>query len=138
MILLLDFTNEKLSLARVTPKDARWIAAPGGTSAGKAVEKALKAFGMPAKKPKAVAVAVGGEKGVRNVSWSTVRSGIAAANALAFAWRVPVVPVSVRGDESRDALASLARAAAKGAAIGPWASALYSGEPTITKAKPRI
>lgn len=136
MILLLDFRNDGLYLARIAPKDARWIAAPGGTPAGRAVEKAMKAFGMPAKKPKSIAVAVGGEKGMRDVSWSTVRAAIAAANALAFAWRVPIVPVPVRGDETREAVEALVRTAAKGAKVGTWASALYSGEPTITKAKP--
>lgn len=136
MILFLDFRNDSMSVARITSKDARWVAAPGRTPAGKAVEKAMKAFGMPAKKPTSVAVAVGGEKGVRDVSWSTVRAAIAAANALAFAWRVPIVPVPVRGDESRAATETLVRAASKGAKIGTWASARYSGEPTITKAKP--
>lgn len=138
MILFLDFRNDRLSIARIAAKDAQWVAVPGGTPAGKAVEKAMKAFGMPAKKPASVAVAVGGERGVRDVSWSTVRAAIAAANALAFAWRVPIVPVPVCGDEPRTAIESLVRAAAKGAKIGTWASARYSGEPTITKAKPLL
>lgn len=136
MILFLDFRNDRMAVARIAPKDARWVVVPGRTLAGKAVEKAMKAFGMPAKKPTSIAVAVGGEKGVRDVSWSTVRAAIAAANALAFAWRVPIVPVPVRGDETRADLEARARASAKGAKIGTWASARYSGEPTITKAKP--
>jgi len=138
MILFLDLRNDKFSFAAIEAKKAKWVRTPGAVSVGGSLAKALRSFGMPKKRPSTVAVAAGGDPVLRNVSWSTVRAGIAAANALALAWNVPVATVPVRGDEAPTQVEDLVRAAAKDAKRGTWASARYSGEPTITKAKPLL
>lgn len=138
MILYLDLRNDRFSFAAIEAKRATWVRTPGAVSVGGSLAKALKAFGMPKKRPTAVAVAAGGDPALRNVSWSTVRAAIAAANALALAWNVPVATVPVRGDETADEVEAMVREAAKVAKRGVWASARYSGEPTITKAKPLL
>lgn len=135
MILFLDLRNDRAAFAAVDAKKATWLERPPSTGA---LAKALKALGMPRRRPSAVVVAMGGEPGKRNVSWSTVRAGVAAANSLALAWHVPSVALPVVGDEDRVALAARVRAAAKDAKPGAWVTAAYSGEPTITKAKPQL
>jgi hypothetical protein len=137
MILLLDFTNETARIAAVGAKDATWTAAPPFAKGGvfRAFDKARRAKGFPKGKPACVAVALSAKGFARDVSWSTVRAGVAMANGLAFAWGVPSVAVGVTGAESQDELAVAARVAAKKAKKGVWVSATYSGEPTITKAK---
>ena len=89
-----------------------------------------------------------GEKGKRNMSWSTVRAAVALTNALAFAWGVPAVAVRA-GEESSApsapsvppapvndiSFASLAEKAIAGAESDAKVSATYDGEPNITKAK---
>ncbi len=137
--LYLDFRNDKVTLAAIGAKASRWIALPAGTPVGRAVDAAIRRLGFRSRKPACVAVAAGGPREKRNVSWSTVRAGVAAANALAFAWNVGVTDVLVDGDETRQALEAMVFAACARMAPGEgWASALYSGEPTITKAKPLI
>ena len=46
-----------------------------------------------------------------------------------------MIAVPICGDEARDAVAVMVRKAAKKAKLGKWISAIYNGEPTITKAK---
>ncbi|MEY4744928.1 MAG: hypothetical protein RL272_873 [Candidatus Parcubacteria bacterium] len=136
-ILYFDFRNDKVALAAVAKKASRWIELPAGTPTGRAVDAALRRLGFRAKHPSCVTVAAGGAREKRNVSWSTVRAGVAAANALAFAWNVGVSDILIDGDETHEALEAKIRAACAGMKPGEgWASALYSGEPTITKAKP--
>ncbi|HTM68350.1 MAG TPA: hypothetical protein VL426_03555 [Candidatus Binatia bacterium] len=138
MILFIDLRNDRHDFAAVDAKRTKWLTTPAASSSSGPLAKALKAFGMPKRKPSAVAVAMGGEPGKRDVSWSAVRAGVAAANALALAWNVPAVAVAVAGDESRLALEDMVRKVAKGAASGAWVPAKYSGEPTITQAKPLL
>ncbi|HTK05482.1 MAG TPA: hypothetical protein VL500_07890 [Candidatus Eisenbacteria bacterium] len=138
MILFLDLRNDRFSFAAIEAKRTKWVRTPGAVSVGGSLAKALKAFGMPKRRPTAVIVAAGGDPALRNVSWSTVRAAVAAANALALAWNVPVASMPVNGDEEPAMLEKMIRAAAKGAKRGVWASARYSGEPTITKAKPLL
>lgn len=135
MILYLDLRNDTYAFAAIEAKKATWVTASGGTSAAGPLAKAFKEFGLLKKKPTCVALAIGGDAAKRNVSWSTVRAGVATANALALAWNVPVARIHVEGDETHGAIETLVRKAAKAAKPGEWASAVYSGEPTITKAK---
>lgn len=135
MILYLDLRRDEVTLAAVDDKGAKWLAVPGDNMIGQALAKAKRPFGLLRKKPACVVVAMNAPDAVRNVSWSGVRQGVATANSLAFAWGVPVTAVRVCGDEPREALAEMVRKAAIGAQPGEWVSAVYSGEPTITKAK---
>lgn len=135
MILFFDFTNETASIAAIGAKGAKWTSAPTGRGVFRAFDKARRSKGFPKGKPSCVAVALSAKGVVRDVSWSTVRAGVAMANGLAFAWGVPSVAVGVTGAESSDELAVAARIAAKTAKKGVWVSAAYSGEPTITQAK---
>ncbi len=137
--LFLDFRNDGTTIAAIGAKRSRWSMLPAGTATGAAVAAALRTLGLRTRKPSCIVVAAGGDREKRNVSWSTVRAGVAAANALAFAWNVGATDVPVDGDESRETLEAKVRAACAGAKPGEgWASALYSGEPTITKAKPLL
>ena len=138
MILYLDFRNDTFFFAVIEDKKAKWVTEPGGTSAGGPLAKAFKEFDLLKKKPNCIALAMGGDMGKRNVSWSTVRAGVATANALALAWHIPVARIHVEGDETYAVLETLVREEAKKAKLGEWASAVYSGEPTITKAKPLL
>lgn len=135
MILFLDFTNETARVAAVGAKGAKWVAAPTGRGVFRAFDKARRSKGFPKGKPTCVAVTLSAKGIARDVSWSTVRAGVAMANGLAFAWGVPSVAVGVTGAESPDELVIATRAAAKTAKKGKWVSATYSGEPTITVAK---
>ncbi len=135
MILFLDFTNETARVAAVGAKGAMWVSAPTGRGVFRAFDKARRSKGFPKGKPSCVAVALSAKVASRDVSWSTVRAGVAMANGLAFAWGVPSVAVVVTGAESPDELAAAARVAAKKAKKDVWVSATYSGEPTITVAK---
>lgn len=135
MILFLDFTNETARIAAVGAKGATWGVAPTRRGVFRAFDKARRSKGFPKGKPSCVAVALSAKGVVRDVSWSTVRAGVAMANGLAFAWGIPSVAVGVTGAETQDELATAARVAAKKAKKGVWVSATYSGEPTITTAK---
>ncbi len=138
MILYLDLRRDEVTIAALDANDAktaRWSVLSGDNMIGRALDKAKKAFGLLRKNPSCVVLAVNAPEAVRNVSWSGVRQGVATANTLAFAWGVPVASVQVCGDESREAVAELALKAAEGAKKGEWISAIYSGEPSITKAK---
>lgn len=84
-----------------------------------------------------------GERGERNMSWSTVRAAVALGNALAFAWDVPAVRIedsrqeAGEGEDGRDAaLRDEATRALREAAPDARVSATYDGEPNITKPKP--
>ncbi len=133
--LYVDLRNGSLRFAAVGPKTAAWSVAPGGAVVGKGLAKALATLGFRRARPSCVAVATGGEPGSRDVSWSTVRSGVAVGNTLAFAWHVPVVAVAIRGDETPAAVEEAVRRACAGAKAGEWVRAGYSGEPNITTPK---
>ena len=135
MILYLDIRRDEVTIAAVEAKAARWLVVPGDNMIGRALDKAKKGFGLLRKNPACIVLAVNAPEAVRNVSWSGVRQGVATANSLAFAWGLPVAAVQVCGDEPREAVAEMVRKAAEGAKKGEWLSAIYSGEPTITKAK---
>lgn len=135
MLLYLDIRRDAVTLAAVEAKTAKWVALTGDNMIGKALDKAKKSFGLAKKKPTCVVLAMNAPDSVHNVTWSGIRQGVATANTLAFAWDVPVVQVQVCGDESREAVAELARKAAKAAKKGAWVSAIYSGEPNITVSK---
>ncbi len=135
MLLYLDLRRDEVTLAAVDARGAKWLVVPGDNMIGRALDKAKKPFGLLRKKPTGVVLAMNAPGAVRNVSWSGVRQGVATANSLAFAWGVPVAAVGICGDESRQALAEMARRAADGAKLGEWVGAVYSGEPTITKSK---
>jgi tRNA A37 threonylcarbamoyladenosine modification protein TsaB len=132
MILFLDVRNDGATAAVLDAKAAKWTTVAGQRAGFDALAKAKRLLG--ARAPACVVVAMGaGEK--RDVSWSTVRAGVAMANALAFAWGVPAAEIAVAGDDPRAEVEKRVRAAAKKAKRGRWVGAAYSGEPTITKAK---
>jgi hypothetical protein len=138
MILYLDIRRDHVALAAVDAKSAKWLDLKGDNKVGAALAKAKLSLGIGRRKPKAVVVAVNAADATpetRNVSWSGIRQGIATANALAFAWGVPVCSLEVRGDEARTALREPILTAAKKAKDGVWVRAAYDGEPNITVAK---
>ncbi|MEY4723326.1 MAG: hypothetical protein RLZZ324_839 [Candidatus Parcubacteria bacterium] len=105
---------------------------------GDAVRSAAAALAVARKKkthsgrPTCIVVAVNAPGAVRDVSWSMIRSSVAAVNSMAFALKVPVCGVAVLGSETDDELAAAALVAARGAKLGTWVGPEYSGEPTIT------
>jgi len=136
MILFLDVRNAATTVGAIDTKKERWLSVEGDRSGMLAVAKARAKFGIDRKPPQAVVVAMNAPgANARDVSWSSVRAGIAVANALAFAWGVPVAAIAVNGDEAPEAVVALARDAAAHAEPGVWVSAHYSGEPNITTPK---
>lgn len=141
MIILLDFTNaaSRVAAFSVSPRrrgarGAVWFSAPADRSVMAALAAARKRKPFSGA-PTCVIVAQNAPGATRDVSWSAIRSAIAAGNAFAFASGVPVATVLLAGGESDARIAELARAAAKGAKKGEWTRAAYDGEPTITKPK---
>ncbi len=135
MFLLLDIRNNYVTIAVIDAARDRRTTVTGERVGFRAFARAQTTL-LRGKKPSCVAIVMNASAdAVRDVSWSAVRAGVATANALAFAWSVPSVAVRVRGDESRSALAELARAVVKKAKKGHWVTAAYFGEPNITTAK---
>lgn len=133
MILFFDLRNDGAAVGAIDASADRWISASGRRIGFRMLARARSMLG--GKKPSCVAVAMNASDARRDVSWSTVRAGVAMANALAFAWNVPAAEVRVAGGEPRKALAGLVRKAAKEAKKGRPVGAIYSGEPHITTAK---
>lgn len=134
MILYIDIQNRKSTIGLLGARKAEWItsASKGGVYA--LLEKADRRFGIFTKRPTAVVLASGNEG--RDVSWSALRTGIAVANTLAFAWGAVVTGVVREDGDTEKETAAKIRTAAKRAKRGDWRKAMYSGEPNITKAKP--
>ena len=137
MILFVGFSDAVSRVAAVHPRGALWFTAPSGRSAVAAIAAARKRKGFGAT-PTCVVVARAAAGAAERVSWSSVRSAVSAANAIAFAFGVPAVSVALDGTESQDRIAVLVRAAARGAKRGARVSATYDGEPTITVAKSKL
>lgn len=140
LVLYLDVRNARTSVTRFTMEKGTMVGkkvSVTGARIGAALAKASIAFRFSKTKFSCIAVATGGSRATRDVSWSGIRAGIAAANALGFAWGVPVVEVAVQGDETPAMVASLVREAAKEAKKGSHVTPLYDGEPNITTPKPR-
>lgn len=135
-VLFLDVRNDLTTVILFTADKplGKKVVVDGGRI-GAALVKAGKAFGFARIKPVCIVVALGGSREVRNASWSAVRAGVAAGNALAFAWGVPAVSVAVRGDETPADIAQMVRDAAKKSVGRSRVLPLYDGEPTITKPK---
>ncbi len=66
------------------------------------------------------------------MTWSAVRAAVTMGNSLAFAWGVPAVRLS---PENEVGLAKAATKALDDADVNSRVSALYDGEPNITKPK---
>jgi hypothetical protein len=135
MILFLDIKNDGAVAGAVDAEGAKWVSVAGDRAGLRALAKAKTVFGLARRKPTSVVVSMNAPDATRDVSWSGIRAGVATANALAFAWGVPVAGVLVSGDESKDELARRVRAAAESAKKGIWVAAAYDGEPNITVAK---
>ena len=136
MVLLLDHSGERLVFGALGGRKDKWLRTPPVVGGFGPLAKAFKAFGLRRRPPRAVVAALYDRAaGAPHVPWSVVRAAVAAANTLAFAWNVPVAAIRLSGRESRDEVAALALAAAAKAPPGEWISAVYSGEPNISKAK---
>jgi hypothetical protein len=143
MILLIDFRNESLGYAAVSAKgrgadQAVWHRTAPSTNNLSELASAMAKIGLSGRKPESIVVTLVSRSGSVKVSWSVIRTAVAAANTLAFAWNVPVAPLSVSGDEPPERLEEMARKAASSAKLGGWVSAVYGGEPSISKAKPLL
>jgi hypothetical protein len=139
-ILVLDYHNRGFRFGAVGAARSRWLEKVAPTAGSfRPLAAAFKEFGLPRQRPSVIVVALGDRSaGAEHVSWSTVRAAIATANTLAFAWQVPCVAARVRGTETTDELAVLARQVAVKAPVGNWVQAAYDGEPHITMAKPKL
>ncbi len=136
MTLLLDFGANWLRFGALDGRELKWVQAAEGTSAFHGLRQALKKFGLERRLPDAVGVVQFSQReGEPHIPWSTVRSAVAMGNTLAFAWNAPVFAVRLSGEESGDEIAAKCRQASEQAGTGHWASALYDGEPNITKSK---
>jgi len=135
-VLYLDVRNARTSVTLFDGTGSKKVSV-AGARVGAALAKAAKTFRFVKNKVSCVAVATGGDRATRDVSWSGIRAGIAAANALGFAWGVPVVEVVVRGDERPAESAALVKEAVAVAKKGSHVTPLYDGEPNITTPKAR-
>lgn len=135
MILFIDITNERSRVGLIAARRAIWRSAPGRDALMTLLTAAKRARRIPARGATFVLAALSAPGSVRDASWSAVRGAVAAANALSFAWGVPATTALLRGDEPEDVVAAIARVAAKRAGKGSRASAVYDGEPHITKPK---
>ncbi len=133
MVLFLDIRNDRAIIAIVEVERAQWMSVKGERVGFRSFDRVKKVLGK--KKPGAVIVAVGEPSTKRALSWSTMRTGVAMANGLAFAWDIPVVAIEICGDETRGELAEMVKKAAKKAKKNRWITTSYNGEPNITKAK---
>lgn len=134
MILYIDIQNRKSTIGLVTARKAEWITSASKGGVYSLLEKADTRFGIFTKRPTAVVLASGSEG--RDVSWSALRTGVAVANTLAFAWDAVVSGVVREDGDTEKETAAKIRTAAKRAIRGGWRKAVYSGEPNITKPKP--
>jgi len=133
MILYLEFRNGYQRLAAVDTRSAVFLERRRDRGEFAALAAAKRKFGLARRHPTAIVAAVFPE-GSPEVSWSTVRAAIAVANALGFAWNVPVAGVLADGLDAKQ-LATAIRAAAQHAKPEARLTAHYNGEPNITKAK---
>lgn len=131
MILYLEFRNGRQRLGLVGGGRAAWLRRRQDRGEFAALSAAGRQFGLARRRPTAVVAAVF-PQGAPDVSWSTVRTAVAMANALAFAWDVPAVGMNPDGLDDEALLKAIA-AAAKKARRGARLAARYSGEPHITK-----
>jgi hypothetical protein len=137
MILVLEFGNERSWFGAIGARTARWLSSPAVAGDLSSLDKSLRRLGFSARRPPTGIVAVLADRsvGAPHVSWSLVRSAVAAVNAMAFAWGVTAAAVRYSGRESREELAAMARRAAASAKGSEWVSALYSGMPNISTPK---
>ena len=133
MVLFLDIRNDSAIVAIIEVQRARWMSMKGERVGFRLFDRVKKVLGK--KKPEAVIVAVGEPSAKRALSWSTMRTGVAMANGLAFAWGIPLAPIEICGDETRGELAEMVKKAANKAKKNRWITTSYNGEPNITKAK---
>jgi hypothetical protein len=131
MILYLEFRNGYQRLGAVGARTAEFLECRRDRGEFAALAEAREKFGLARRRPAAIVAAVFPE-GSPEVSWSTVRAAVSVANALGFAWGVPVVGVRPDGLEEA-ALAVAVRTAAAKAAPTARLHARYDGEPNITK-----
>ena len=136
MVLFLLFGDKGLKIGALGAKETKWF-----RSVGRDPYPALGRFiDFRGKRPvKAVVCGLAdGPDSDWKASWSTVRSAVAMANALALAWSVPVASLPVSGRESEEGLAAAARQVGLRAKGQGWIRAQYSGQPHITKPKGRL
>lgn len=131
MILYLDVRNDRVAVAAVRKDGVSWSRSLG-PKIGPALSRGLRAAKG---KVTTVVVARGTDRKIRDASWSANRAAVAAGNAIAFAWGVPVTMLDVRGDETPRALLPMIRSAATSAVRGVHVRPAYDGEPNITTPK---
>ena len=137
MVLYLQLGDRQALFGKLESGEAAWRDREFDRDPFPALAEAMEKFGLGTGSVPPVAVVLGlpeADSGLR-ASWSLIRSGVAMANGLAFAWGVPAASLTVRGDEGRESLAAEALAVASRAKAGEWIGAAYSGEPNITKPK---
>ncbi|MFA6603228.1 MAG: hypothetical protein WCT10_00105 [Patescibacteria group bacterium] len=136
MILLLDVRNDRVAAAKIGGRSAIWSEASGSRESLVCVDKLFpRAKRSAAGRPQAVVMVELSGAGRDQVSWSAMRSAVATANTLAFAWGVPVLKIICNGSGARGELAAAARVAASKARPGQqvWLKPAYGGEPHITQ-----
>ncbi|MDD5251008.1 MAG: hypothetical protein PHT12_00065 [Patescibacteria group bacterium] len=143
MMLVLDYRNRVARfgvVARCSSSPIKWMKASPPVGSFRPLARAFEAFGLARRHPKNIVVCLPDRAaGAEHVSWSTVRLAVTTANALAFAWRVPVAEVRLGGAKHDAALTKSACRAVSRARLGQWARPFYDGEPNITKSnKPLI
>ena len=136
MVLYVEYGADACLFGALGARQAVWSSAALVPGDMRPLAKALVKFGLARRRPEAVVAGLADRlAGAAHVPWSTVRAAVAAVNTLGLAWDVPVAAIKLAGTESRDDKVSLVRQAAAQARKGDWISALYSGEPNISKAK---
>lgn len=133
MILFLDFRNERQKVGLIGESKAEWRRHEGRRGEFELLAELAESLGLHRNPPSAVVAAVWPEGG-DGVSWSSARTVVTVANALAFAWGVPAVGLDV-GKISEDDLPEAIRKSVVGHVSGDRVHVTYSGDPNISKPK---
>jgi hypothetical protein len=127
VILIIDYRQEKNQLLLADQNSVRSFSAGRGDGF-KLLSRVLAEIKTESL-PQGVAVVLPGL--TEQMPWSDARAAVSLGNSLAFAWDVPVV--RLRGDEGD--LVAVAIQMLRETKSDVWISALYDGEPNITKPK---
>ncbi|MFH1047845.1 MAG: hypothetical protein V1738_06090 [Patescibacteria group bacterium] len=134
MILILDYRQATSALLLADEKSVRRFSDTIGNGF-RQLDEMLNLIG-PKADVQGVAVVLADrtdDSAENKLTWSTVRAAVSLANSLAFAWGVPAVRIAPSVVESE--LVERAKKFLSEANPSSRVSALYDGEPNITKPK---
>lgn len=133
MILIVDYRQNQSLLLLADENSVRRFSAESNGGFHQ-LDDVLSEIGEGSQ-PEGVAVVLldrSDESAENKMSWSTVRAAVSMGNSLAFAWGVPAARID---PDTEGKMVAAARLALGEAGVSSRVSALYDGEPNITKPK---